>query len=233
REARARAEALSHPFSLVGEVCSSAFLYTLRRDVQAVQAQAETALALVGEHALPFWGVFAALARGWALAEQGQAEEGIAQMRRAMGVWQTLGICCSVPQCLGLLVEAYGRAGQPMAGLTVVAEALATAQRTGERWYDAELYRLKGELMLERLDCPVQERAGEAEACFLQAIDIACSQGARLFELRAAMSLARMRQRQGKQEQAYPQLAEIYGWFTEGFETKDLQEARALLETSG
>ena len=235
REARALAEALSHPFSLVGEVCSSAFLYRLRRDVRAVQAQAETALALVSEHALPVWGELAALARGWALAEQGQVEEGIAQMRHALGLMHTVGFYCSGPQHLVLPAEAYGRAGQANEGFGMLKEALATAQRTGERWYEAELHRLKGELMLQQSGSGVRspEREAEAEACFLRAVDIAHSQGARLFELRAAMSLAGLRLRQGKKEDAYPQLAEVYGWFTEGFETKDLQEAREQLEILG
>ena len=232
REARLLAEALSHPFSLVGEICSSAFLYRLRRDVPAAQAQAETALALVREHALPlFWGELAALVRGWALAEQGQAEEGIAQMCHVLGVLQTLGVNCHRPQHLALLAEAYGRTGQANEGFGVLEEALVAAQRYGDRWYDAELYRLKGELMLQPSGSgiPSPERKTEAERSFLQAIDIARAQNARLFELRAAMSLARLQQRQGKE--AYPHLAEVYGWFTEGFETKDLQEARALLET--
>ena len=233
REARALAEALSHPFSLVGEVCSSAFLYRLRRDVRAVQAQAETALDLVSEHALPVWGELAALARGWALAEQGQVEEGIAQMRHALGLMHTVGFYLSGPQHLVLPAEAYGRAGQANEGFGMLEEALATAQRTGERWYEAELYRLNGELMLQQSGSGVASPEPEAEACFLRSVDIARSQEARLFELRAAMSLARLRQQQGKDEQAYPQLAEVYGWFTEGFDTKDLQEARELLETSG
>jgi tetratricopeptide (TPR) repeat protein len=229
REARALAEALSHPFSLVGEVCSSAFLYRLRRDVRAVQAQAEAALTLVSEHALPVWGELAALARGWALAEQGQVE----QMRHALGLMHTVGFYLSRPQHLVLPAEAYGRAGRANEGFGMLEEALATAQRTGERWYEAELYRLNGELMLQQSGSGVASPEPEAEACFLRSVDIARSQEARLFELRAAMSLARLQQRQGKDEQANPQLAEVYGWFTEGFDTKDLQEARELLETSG
>ena len=230
REARALAEALSHPFSLAGEVCSSAALYRLRRDVQAAQAQAESALALVRKHALPHWGELAAFERGWALTEQGQAEQGIAEMRHARGLMHTVGFYLFLePLRLVLLAEAYGRAGQANEGFGVLEEALVTAERTGERWYDAELYRLKGELMLQPSGSgvPSAEPEAEAEPCFLRAIDIARSQGARLFELRAAMSLARLRQRQGKE--ACPQLGEVYGWFTEGFETKDVQEARALL----
>jgi predicted ATPase len=147
----------------------------------------------------------------------------------------TVGFYLSGPQHLVLPAEAYGRAGQANEGFGVLEEGLATAQRTGERWYEAELYRLKGELMLQQSGSgvPNPEREAEAEGCFLQAIEIVRNQGARLFQLRAAISLTRLRLRQGKKEGAYPQLAEVYGWFTEGFETKDLQEARELLETSG
>jgi predicted ATPase len=200
-----------------------------------VQTQAETALALVREHALPVWGELAALARGWALAEQGQVEEGIAQMRHALGLMHTVGFYLSGPQHLVLPAEAYGRVGQANEGFGMLEEALATALRTGERWYEAELYRLKGELMLQQSGSgvPRPEWEAEAEACFLRAVDIAHSQEARLFELRAAMSLARLQQRQGKKGQAFPQLAEVYSWFTEGFDTKDLQEARELLKTLG
>jgi predicted ATPase len=124
-----------------------------------------------------------------------------------------------------------GKAGRAQEGLAVLAEALATARRTGERWYEADLYRLKGELMLEPLESGAPSPETEAEACFAQALNIARSQGTRLFELRAAVSLGRLRKRQGKKQEARTQLAEVYGRFTEGFDTQDLQEARALLET--
>jgi adenylate cyclase len=115
----------------------------------------------------------------------------------------------------------------------VLGEALATARRTGDRSPEPELYRLKGELTLEPLESGVPSRQvePEAEACFLKAIETARQQGAKLFELRAVMSLGRLRMRQGRQMEARSELAEIYGWFTEGFDTPDLQEARALLET--
>jgi predicted ATPase len=187
---------------------------------------------LVSEHGFsPLWGAHATLVRGWALAEQGQAEEGIAHMRHALDVYQTLGYCLWRPYNLGLLAEALGKAGRAQEGLAVLGEALATARRTGER-SEAELYRLKGELTLEPLESGVPSRQAEpeAEACFLKAIETARQQGAKLLELRAVMSLGRLRMRQGRQAEARSELAEIYGWFTEGFDTKDLQEARALLQ---
>jgi predicted ATPase len=116
-------------------------------------------------------------------------------------------------------------------GLTLVAEALAMVHQTGEWYYEAELYRLKGTLTLQsKVQDPKSKVEEEAEECFHKAIKIACSQQAKSFELRAVMSLSRLWQQQGKKGAARQLLAEVYGWFTEGFETKDLQEAKALLE---
>ncbi len=229
-EALALAEALSHPFTLANELVSSATFYQLRREGRTAQARAEAAIALVNEHGL--LEAYGTLMRGWALAEQGQAEEGIAQMRHALDVLQTVGFHLYRPYFLGLLAEALGKAGQAPEGLAILAEALATGHRTGERWYDAELHRLQGELTLEPLESgvPGVDRETKAEACFLKAIETARQQGAKLFELRAVMSLTRLRMRQGRQAEARSELAEIYGGFTEGFDTQDLQEGRALLQ---
>src|SRR5262249_5917939 len=129
-----------------------------------------------------------------------------------------------------LLAELYGKAGQGEEGLSLLAEALTLVHKTGERFYEAELYRLKGELTLQSPVQSLRSKAEEeAEECFYQAVDIARRQQAKSLELRAVMSLSRLWQGQGKKEQAHQLLAEIYGWFTEGFDTKDLQEAKALL----
>src|SRR5262249_41749188 len=139
------------------------------------------------------------------------------------------------------LAEAYGHAGQTQEGLRVLAEALGTMHSRAGRWWEAELYRLKGELLLQSgdqglvsgvltPDAGLQTRDTEAEACFHQALDIARRQQAKSRELRAAMSLARLWQRQGKRAEAHELLAPIYTWFTEGFDTADLQEAKAVLE---
>jgi predicted ATPase len=233
QEALALAEALSHPFILAHELACNAFFYRLRRDGRTAQARAEAAIDLVAEHGFsPLWGAYGTLARGWALTDQGQAEEGIASMHHALDVLQILGFHLWRPYNLGLLAEALGKAGRAQEGHAVLGEALATARRTGERSHEAELYRLKGELTLEPLESGVPSRQAEpeAEACFLKAIETARQQGAKLFELRAMMSLGRLRMRQGRQAEAQSELAEIYGWFTEGFDTQDLQEARALLQ---
>ena len=164
--------------------------------------------------------------QGWSLVVQGREKEGIAQLRQYLATVLQQNIQLLRPSVLGLLAEAYGRAGQAEDGLTVLDEALGLVHRTGERHGEADLYRLKGELLLA---LPVAHQA-EAEACFRQAIAIARGQSAKSWELRAVLSLSRLCQQQGKTEEARPMLAEIYGWFTEGLDTADLQEAKALLE---
>ncbi|MGH8566380.1 MAG: hypothetical protein ACREXW_20840, partial [Gammaproteobacteria bacterium] len=233
-EALALAEALSHPYTLAHELAQSAYFYQFRRDDQTAQARAEAAIDLVAEHGFsPILGAQGTLMRGWALAEQGQAEAGIAHMNHALEVFQSMGFHALRPYNLGLLAEALGKARRAQEGLAVLGEALVTARRTGERWYDAELHRLQGELTPHQSGSGVLSRQAEpeTEACFLKAIETARQQGAKLFELRAMMSLGRLRMRHGRQAEARRELAEIYGWFTEGFDTKDLREARALLET--
>jgi predicted ATPase len=153
----------------------------------------------------------------------------MAQMRQGLAAWRATGAEVFRPHYLALLAEAYGKAGQAEQGLTVLAEALAIVERTGEHWWEAESYRLKGELLLAQAG---EERPAvkAAEDCFQQALAMARRQQAKSLELRAAMSLARLWQHQEKRAEARQLLAEIYGWFTEGFDTADLQEAKALLE---
>jgi predicted ATPase len=167
--------------------------------------------------------------RGWALAAQGQGEEGVAQMWQALTDALATGASIVRPMCLTLLAEAYGREGQVDQGLRILAEGLAVSDQGGARYYEAEGYRLKGELLLQQ-DVP---DTAQAETCFHYALAIAYRQQAKSWELRAAMSLAHLWQRQGKRKAAYNLLAPVYGWFTEGFDTADLQEAKALLEQLG
>ena len=150
----------------------------------------------------------------------------MAQMQQGLAAWRTTGAAVFQPYGLALLAKASAQVGQPEAGLTLLSEALAIANDKGECRWDAELYRLKGEILLVRS----AEHHTEAEACFGQALDIARRQQAKSWELRAAISLTRLWQRQGKHAATHELLASIYGWFTEGFDTADLQEARALLE---
>jgi predicted ATPase len=163
---------------------------------------------------------------GWALTVQGQEGEGMAQMHHGLTAWRAMGIEAGLPYWLAMLAEAYGSTGQVEAGRRVLAEALTLVDTTEERWWEAELHRLKGGLLLA---LPT-DNAAEAETCFHQALAIARRQQARSLELRAAMSLARLWQQQDKRTDARELLVPIYGWFTEGFDTADLQEAKALLE---
>jgi predicted ATPase len=179
---------------------------------------------------------------GWALAEQGQVEDGIAQIRQGLALCRAAGAELWTPLTLTWLVAAYAKVGRIEEGLAVLAEALALVDKTGMRVSEAGLYVLKGQLTLQSKTSPRQvtgkskasqdksEIEKEAEACFLSAIEIARKQQAKSLELRAVMSLSRLWQQQGKKKEAHEILAEIYGWFTEGFDTKDLQEAKALLE---
>jgi len=241
QEALTRARELAHPFSLAYALNWAAVVHQHRREGPTVQRWAEAEVTLATEQGFPNWLAWGTIARGWALAEQGQGEEGIAQIRQGMAACRAAGTEIAWPYILALLAEAHGKVGQAEEGLNVLAEALATVDKTGERHYEAELYRLKGQLTLAQSSVqglassvpspqpPTPSTQTEAEACFLKAIEIARRQQAKSLELRAVMSLSRLWQQQGKRAEARQMLAEVYNWFTEGFDTKDLQEAKALL----
>jgi predicted ATPase len=151
-------------------------------------------------------------------------------MRQGQAAVRATGAKLGQSYRLAMLAEAYGQVGQAEEGFTLLAEALAVVQETGERFREAELYRLKGELTLQSRVQSLEFRVQEAEECFRKALDVVRQQSAKSLELRAVMSLSRLWQQEGKKEEARQMLAEIYGWFTEGFDTTDLQEAKALLE---
>jgi predicted ATPase len=163
------------------------------------------------------------------VAAQGQWAEGIAQIRQGLAAWQAAGTRTPWSWFFALLAESCGRAGQVEAGLRALEEARKAMQTTGERIYEAEEYRLQGALLLQQSAA----QQGEAEERLHQALAVARRQQAKSWELRAAMSLSRLWQHQGKRAEAHELLAPIYGWFTEGFDTADLQEAKALLEELG
>jgi len=198
------------------------------------QERAEAGIALATEHGFTVLLAQGTIFRGWALAEQagepeagqGQREEGIAQMRQGLEVWRATGARVFRPYGLALLAEAHAQIDQIEEGLTLLVEALAVAHDTGERRWEAELYRLKGELLLRH----AAGHDAEAEGCFHQALDVARQQQTKSLELRAAVSLSRLWQQQGKRIEARALLAPVYGWFSEGFDTADLQEAKALLD---
>jgi predicted ATPase len=223
-EALALARELDHAFTLADVLCFGGCLFSeMRRDVQALKDNAEELMRLSNEK-VPGWLGEGHRSRGEALAMLGQVEEGMAQMREGMALEQSVGVRCYLSGTLGHLAEAQAKAGQPLEGLTTLTEALALVEETDERHWEAELYRVRGELLLAQGD------EAEAEASFHKAIEVARGQSAKSWELRATVSLCRLWQQQDKREQARQRLAEIYGWFTEGFGTTDLIEARTLLE---
>ncbi len=230
QEALTLARALSHPYSLAYAISCAARLHQFRREARATQAQVETLLALVAEPGFTLRVAQGTIFRGWALAMQEQGEEGIAELRRGLAAFRATGAEFFRPVFLALLAEAYGKAGQEEEGLTALAEALDAVRKTEERLYEAELYRLKGELTLQQLKVQGSTfNVEEAEECFQKAVTIARRQEAKSLELRATTSLARLWQQQGKQHEARDMLFTIYNWFTEGFDTTDLQETKALL----
>jgi predicted ATPase len=224
-EAVILAQQIAHPFSLDFALATAAIFHHFRREERAVQECAEAAIILATEQGFPFWRAYGSILHGWALTQQGQAQEGIEQIHQGLTAYRATGAEANRPYFLALLAEAYGTIEQPEAGLTVLAEALTHADKTGERWWEPEIYRLKGVLLLQSAD-----NHAEAHACFHHALDIARRQQAKALELRAATSLGRLWQQQGKCAEARQLLAEVYGWFTEGFDTPDLGEAKALLD---
>ena len=225
-EASALVHALAHPFSLAFARCRAAFVFQLFRDVPAVHEQAEAAVVLSTEQDFPLWAAIGTSMRGWALAMQGQGEAGMAQVRQGITAYRATGAALHVPYFCTLLADVCDHLGHPTDGLQALAEAHTLVEQHEERWWEAEVCRLRGVLLLRQTGTS----QGEAETWLQQALDVARHQEAKALELRAAMSLSRLWQRQGKRAEARALLAPIYGWFTEGFDTADLQDARALLE---
>jgi predicted ATPase len=203
-------------------------LHQSRREHHAAHERAEALMALATEQEFAQYAAQAPIIRGWVLAAQGHGAEGTPQMRQGLVAYRATGTEQRRPYYLALLAEVYGSRGQTAEGLSLLTEAQATVDRTGAYGWGAELYRLQGELLLAQAGAKPQGQEGEA--CLQQALTVARHQQAKAWELRAAVSLARLWQQQGKRAAAYELLAPVYGWFTEGFDTADLQEAKALLE---
>jgi predicted ATPase len=275
QEALTLAKELSHSVSLAAALYAAEVLHHCRREWQIVQELTEALMTLATEQGFAFRVSRGTIFRGRMLVEQGQVEEGAAQIRQGIAADQAIGAEVGRPLWLTLLAEAYGKVGQVDEGLNALAEGLTVAHKTGEGLHEAELYRLRGELTLQKLSVVSSQLSvpstqhltpstqaeveREAEEYFLKAIDIARKQQAKSLELRAATSLARLWQQQAlehgagsteqggrskelgvrSQEQgartklaeAHHMLSEVYNWFTEGFDTKDLQEAKTLLES--
>jgi predicted ATPase len=223
-----QAEALAHPYSLAAALTWSIWLRHYQREAQAAQAQAETAIGISRQQGFPLWEAHCTVLAGWIQAQQGGIREGIARMQEGLAARQAIGTQLYRPALLSMLAEAYGQAGQPSQGLLMLNEAFTRIEVTGERSSEAELYRLKGVLLrMQGAD------AQEVESHFRHALAVAQQQEAKSLELRAVMSLSRLWQQQGRQVDAHELLASIYSWFTEGFDTADLQEAKTLLGQLG
>ena len=220
----ALAQRLAHFNSLAFALTWAAMLSNLRREFAVAQARAETAIEIASKHRMSAWFGHASVCRGFALASLGQQTEGIAQIQSGLAAWHVTGARLLDTQWLGFLGEAHLRAGQFADALAALDRATATAEATGEFHYLSELYRLRGLVLAETA------AATETASWLQQAIDTARSQQAKSLELRAATSLARFWRDQGKRAPAHDLLAPIYGWFTEGFDTQDLKDAKALLD---
>ena len=223
-ETLALARAIPSPPSLALVLVHAAFLHQHLRQPDKAHEIAEECLSVCHEHGVAQERVWVMPANGWALAELGQVEKGTAQIRAALDAQLTTGGEIARPQFLAFLAEIHWHVGQAEEGLRAVEDGLAMSKRTGNSYYDAELWRLKGELL------KMQDKTAEAESCFHKAIEIARQQAAKSLELRASTSLARLWQKQGKRKEAQQLLGDIYAWFTEGFDTADLREAASLLE---
>jgi predicted ATPase len=224
QEALALAQALDYPLSLAAAQHYAAFLHHHRREALAVQTLADDLLRLARAQGFPLYVGYGTYWHGWACAMQDEA--GLMQMRQGLAAVLTTGQTLARPFCLVLLAEVAVQVGQIEEGLHLLAEAQAAFEHSGRGDWLAEAYRIQGVLLLHQAVADTVH----AEACFQQALAIARRQQARSWELRAAMSLSRLWQQQGTRAEARELLAPIYGWFTEGFDTADLQEAKALLE---
>jgi len=224
QEALSLARQLDHAYSLADVLCYAGCLFHgMRRDALALKDGAEELMRLSDEKGL-VWLSVGTCHRGAALTLLGLVQEGMAQIREGMAVDKSMGVRLNLSGTLCSLAEAQAKAGQPEEGFTTLTEALALVEETDERYCEAELYRLRAELLL------MQGDEVEAEISLLKAIEVARRQQAKSWELRATTSLARLWQRQGRRDDARALLFEIYGWFTEGFDTPDLMEAKALLD---
>jgi DNA-binding winged helix-turn-helix (wHTH) protein/predicted ATPase len=229
RESFTLAQKVSHSHSLAFALHWASCIHLLRSDEHTAKEQAEKAVLFSSEHGFPYWQAQATILRGWALARQGDTGEGIEQINHGLAAYRRTGAVLWLGYHLALLAEAYYRAGEITKGLTVLAEAHSATNRSGARYYEAELHRLKGELLRKQAKGQKRNVGLEAEACFRKAINVARRQKAKSLELRAVTSLSRLWQTQGKEKEAQKILLRIYDWFTEGFDTPDLKEAKALL----
>jgi adenylate cyclase len=226
REAVGSARKLSHLHSLTYSMYCAIRLHLLRGEALEADGLTRIALAVSTKHGFTLWTALITFLHGWSLCEQGQVVDGVARMRTGFEDALATGHKTSRPMYCALLAEAYGKIGQLEEASRMLVDALDAIEGGGQRYYEAETYRFKGELHLREANSDVEQ----AVACFQRAVDVARRQQAKSWELRAAMSLARLWADHGRRADAHDLLAPVYGWFTEGFETRDLKDAKALLD---
>ena len=224
-EARELASKLSFPFSLAFAHCHAAMLHSYRREAPVGQAQAETAIELSREHGFPSWLTYGTMMRGWALVEHGKLEEGVSRIREALTSWQRPGVQLAQSLFLGVLAKGKAGVGDVEEAQSILTDTFAYVAKSHEEFFAPELHRLMGEVSLQQSP----NNALDAEFSFQKALEVSRRQEAKSLELRAAMSLARLWHQQGKSNEAHQLLAPIYDWFTEGFDTPDLKDAKVLL----
>lgn len=225
-EALVLARDLPHIYTRARSLNWDSQLHQFRREHRIVAERADETVELAAEHGFALVQAQTPVMRGWAIAADGRSEEGVAEMRRGLAECEATGADLFRTYFLGLLAEQYDALNEPEQGLQALADALTLVEQTGERFYLAELRRLKGDLLLARS----ADAAVDAERCYRDALDVARGQGAKSLELRAATSLARLRLQQGESAAARDALAGVYDWFTEGFDTPDLKDAKSLLD---
>jgi predicted ATPase len=220
----AAAQRLAHPPSLAVTLAVGAIFLSLTGDDAALDEWADQLVAVATEQGFPVWGAVGTIHRGWVKVKNGDVTEGMSLVRSGSAAYRATGTEMWTPHFFGLLAKACEIAGQNEEGLTLLDDTLQIVERTGERWYAAELNRHKGQLLLR------QGHAEAAEELYRKALSIAQEQEAKLWELRAAASLARLHRDQGRHAEARDLLEPVHGWFTEGFDTPDLKEAKALID---
>jgi predicted ATPase len=230
-KALAIAEKVRHPIGLCNALSIAIAIEAFQHNAERVIEMAEEMIFQAEEHGLPFYKAIGTIMRGWARAMRGDVQQSLAEMRQGLDAHRDFEAEQQRASYLVLMAEALSIAGRVDEGLRALDEAVEGISNTAEHFYEAELYRVKADLLMRREgSARGGSRESEIEACLGKAIEIARRQAAKAFELRAALSLARLRREQGRIAEARQMLSGIYGWFTEGFDTEDLKEARSLLD---
>jgi len=227
QEGLALAQTLSMPMSLAQAQGMHALLYQVRREMALAQDWCEKTIVYATEHGFPYWSTLCSIIKGWLLDQKEQSDIGVIQFRQGLGGYRATGAKLGLSWMLALLAELLVKKGQAEEGLQVMVEALEHIKTTGERYCEAEVHRLNGELWLAKGG---PDASSAAETCFLQALQTARNQGAKAWELRTATSLARLWWSQSRAREAQELLTSVYDWFSEGFTTGDLRDANRLLE---